>query len=46
MDEPDPTNAFSMKTRPGWSNAKYDILKKELKFLKLNREYLVAPSEY
>jgi len=45
MDELDLVIAFDMKRRPGWLYAKFDILKKELFFWKLNREYVAAPPE-
>lgn len=42
MDELDPAITFGMKRRLGWLDAEFDILKRELKFLNLNREYKVA----
>lgn len=45
MDEFDPAIAFHMKRRLGWSNEEFAILKKELNFLKLNREFEVASLE-
>jgi len=43
MDEPYPKIVFGMKRRPSWLDAKFDILNRELKFLKLDNEYKAAP---
>lgn len=45
MEELDLEIAFGMKRKLEWSNDEFDILHKELKFLKLNTNYIEASPE-
>lgn len=46
MDELDPPIEFSMKRRSGWLDVEFDILKRGLKLLKLNKEYASIIPKY
>lgn len=45
MDDYEPMIEFRLRRRPKWSDAEYDILSKELSFLKLNPNYITTSLE-